>query len=60
MRIMGFPDSYAFPRGTPLVDRYQMVADAVSPIFSRALARAVLGALAERGQEDTWPWARSV
>lgn len=60
MRIMGFPDSYAFPRGTPLVDRYQMVADAVSPIFSRALARAVLGALAGRAEEDTWPWARGL
>jgi DNA (cytosine-5)-methyltransferase 1 len=51
MRIMGFPDSYVFPRGTPLGDRYQMVADAVSPAFSRALAGAILGGLGERGRE---------
>ena len=44
MRIMGFPDAYVFPRGTPLHDRYQMVADAVSPAFSRALAMAILSA----------------
>jgi len=47
MRIMGFPDAYVFPRGTPLHDRYQMVADAVSPVFSRALAEAILNGLME-------------
>jgi len=58
MRIMGFPDSYAFPPGTPLHDRYQMVADAVSPAFSRALARAVLDALGDRAPGSGGPAAR--
>ena len=38
MCIMGFPRDFTFPSGTGLSLRYQMVADAVSPIFSRALA----------------------
>jgi len=41
MRIMGFPDSHRFPPGLPLVAMYQMVADSVSPVFSKALAGAI-------------------
>jgi DNA (cytosine-5)-methyltransferase 1 len=44
MRIMGFPDDYMFP-DTGIRDRYQMVADAVSPVFSGKLAEAVVDAL---------------
>ncbi|MEM2460803.1 MAG: DNA cytosine methyltransferase, partial [Candidatus Hadarchaeales archaeon] len=34
MAIMGFPDDFRFPPRMGLFDRYQMVADAVSPVFS--------------------------
>ena len=39
--IMGFPQSFRFPEGMPLGMRYQMVADAVSPVFSEVLAKVV-------------------
>lgn len=39
MAIMGFDDRFRFPPDTPLGTRYQMVADCVSPAFSRACAR---------------------
>jgi len=38
MCIMGFPRNFVFPSNIGLSLRYQMIADAVSPIFSRALA----------------------
>lgn len=41
LSIMGFPAAFRFPEGTGLTSRYQMVADAVSPVFSRILAEAV-------------------
>jgi DNA (cytosine-5)-methyltransferase 1 len=41
LRIIGFPDSYRFPPRVPLTAKYQMVADAVSPVFSLKLARAI-------------------
>ena len=41
MAIKGFDMSFRFPEGTGLSSRYQMVADAVSPVFSRITARAV-------------------
>ena len=41
MAIMGFPDHVRFPEGTPRAKRYQMVANAVSPQVSRALAATV-------------------
>ena len=41
MRIMGFPDSYSFPRGIPITAKYEMIADTVSPVFSMKLARTV-------------------
>jgi len=40
LSIMGFPAVFRFPEGTGLTPRYQMVADAVSPVFSRILAEA--------------------
>lgn len=41
MAIMGFPDNFRFPEGMGLTPRYQMVADAVSPVFSRVCARVL-------------------
>ncbi len=60
MRIMGFGDSftkdkelqelsYIFPKSVPMSHKYQMVADAVSPIFSKYLAEAILKFLQEHG-----------
>ncbi len=46
MAIMGFPASFRFPQGLAMRVRYQMVADAVSPVYSRVLARAINKALA--------------
>jgi DNA (cytosine-5)-methyltransferase 1 len=40
LHIMGFPEEYKFPQ-VGLTARYQMVVDAVSPIFSRVAARVV-------------------
>lgn len=42
LAVMGFPRNYRFPEGTPLTERYQMIADAVSPVFSQALAEALM------------------
>jgi len=42
MAIMGFPDSFVFPETMGMGLRYQMVADAVSPTFSRACATAAM------------------
>jgi len=39
--IMGFPRDFRFPGGTSVTVRYQMVADAVSPVFSEELAGAI-------------------
>ncbi len=39
--IMGFDEQYTFPEGLGLGARYQMIADSVSPVFSRALAESV-------------------
>lgn len=39
--IMGFPRSFRFPEEMGLGMRYQMVADAVSPVFSDVLAKVV-------------------
>lgn len=41
LAITGFPDSVSFPGGTPRAKRYQMVANAVSPQVSLAVAIAV-------------------
>lgn len=43
--IMGFPRDFRFPERTPVTMRYQMVADAVSPVFSEELAGAILAAI---------------
>lgn len=40
LSIMGFPKSFSFPPHARLTSRYQAVADAVSPAFSRACAAA--------------------
>ncbi len=45
MAIMGFPGSFRFPQGFAMRTRYQMVADAVSPVYSRVVARAIWDAL---------------
>ena len=50
MAIMGFPDSFRFPSGMGMKIRYQMVADAVSPVFSYAAARAVRKLLEQDAQ----------
>ena len=41
MRIMGFPDSFRFPKDIGLRKKYEMIADSVSPVFSEALARSL-------------------
>jgi site-specific DNA-cytosine methylase len=41
MAIMGFADSVRFPERTSRAKRYQMVANAVSPVASRAIAVVV-------------------
>lgn len=41
MAIMGFSDSFIFPEKIGLTLRYQMVVDAVSPVFSEVFARAI-------------------
>ncbi|MDG6923160.1 MAG: DNA cytosine methyltransferase [Nitrososphaerota archaeon] len=41
LQLMGFPRKYSFPKGEGLGVRYQMVADSVSPVFSRAAAKAM-------------------
>jgi len=48
MAIMGFPDNFRFPEGMGLTPRYQMVADAVSPVFSRVCARALYEMLGQK------------
>jgi DNA (cytosine-5)-methyltransferase 1 len=45
MAIMGFTGAFRFPRGFAMRTRYQMVADAVSPVYSRVVARAIRDAL---------------
>lgn len=47
MALMGFDPSFRFPEGTAMKTRYQMVADAVSPVFSRIAARAIREILEE-------------
>lgn len=39
--IMGFPNEFEFPEKMGLGVRYQMIADAVSPVFSYAAAKAI-------------------
>lgn len=41
LQIMGFDREFRFPPGTSRTARYQMAADAVSPVFSHACARTV-------------------
>jgi DNA (cytosine-5)-methyltransferase 1 len=41
MAIMGFDDDYQFPENIGISFKYQMVADAVSPVFSKKCARAL-------------------
>lgn len=47
MTIMGFPPTFRFPPGMSLTDRYQMVADAVSPVFSEMCAQVMLEMLGQ-------------
>jgi DNA (cytosine-5)-methyltransferase 1 len=39
--LMGFPRSFGFPPGMGLTPRYQMVVDAVSPVFSSVASTAI-------------------
>jgi DNA (cytosine-5)-methyltransferase 1 len=39
--IMGFPERFRFPDGLGLGERYQLVADSVSPVFSSQAARVL-------------------
>lgn len=41
MSIMGFDRGFRFPEPMGMKQRYQMVADAVSPVFSRIAARVI-------------------
>ncbi|MEM4091240.1 MAG: DNA cytosine methyltransferase [Thermoplasmatales archaeon] len=41
-RIMGFDHGFSFPDGTGMARKYQMLADSVSPVFSRKIASALL------------------
>ncbi len=41
LSLMGFERSFTFPEGMGMGKRYQMVADAVSPVFAQAAAEAV-------------------
>lgn len=45
MAILGFGMRFRFPKGVPMTAKYRMVADAVSPVFSRTLAHTLLGFL---------------
>lgn len=47
--IMGFENQFMFPHGSGMTARYQMVADAVSPDFSLAAARATKEVLGPDG-----------
>lgn len=50
--ILGFPDAFVFPDKVSRTSKYRMAADAVSPQFSEALARAIRQHLRELGR---WP-----
>lgn len=39
--IMGFPLDYQFPENISLYNKYQMIADSVSPLFSQVLAQSI-------------------
>lgn len=47
MAIMGFPPEFRFPEGMGMAPRYQMVADAVSPVFSEKCAQVMRELLEE-------------
>jgi len=46
--IMGFDEDFRFPKGLGLGSRYQMIVDAVSPVFSYAAAKAVKEIISEQ------------
>jgi DNA (cytosine-5)-methyltransferase 1 len=41
LRIMGFPDHFRFPPGIPMRAKYEMIGDAVTPVFSAKVASVV-------------------
>jgi len=45
MSIMGFDRNFRFPEGTGMSVRYQMVADSVSPVVSKVIAKVMKKAL---------------
>ena len=46
-RIMGFNHGFHFPSGMGVGERYQMLVDSVSPVFSEVLAAHVMNYLRE-------------
>ena len=51
MALLGFPDAFRFPSTVPRTSKYRMVADAVSPIFGRALATAITRSMSARASD---------
>ncbi len=51
LQIMGFKAEFRFPLKTPLMDRYQMVADCVSPNVSTTIAN-LLESIVDGGEES--------
>jgi len=45
--IMGFPEQFRFSPGLGLGERYQLVADSVSPVFSHVAAQILKGIITE-------------
>ena len=39
--LMGFPDSFIFPEKMGHTNKYQMIADVVSPLFSEICANII-------------------
>jgi len=52
MRIMGFDDGYVFPESVPVTAKYQMIADAVSPVFSEKLGVVLIDSLEASGMVE--------
>lgn len=51
LALLGFTLRYAFPESVPRTAKYRMAADAVSPVFGRALAESIKEAISEASAE---------
>ena len=47
--VLGFESSYRFPASVPRTAKYRMAADAVSPVFARAIAEVIADVLGLTG-----------